>query len=201
MGIRVLVVDDDKDLLTLIDKFLVKEQPDFEVISTISAQDAIRKLEEEHFDAIVCDYYLGVGEMNGLELLEWLRASNSTIPFIMFTGRSREEVAIRALNLGADLYLKKDQEDLGNLFVELVHHIKSSVESAQIEKTLWEERHKFQKYLDVARVMILALDSDGRVTLMNRRGCEILGCDHDEVIGKDWFKTFLPKRLRKKAVE
>ena len=201
MGIRVLVVDDDKDLLTLIEKFLVKEQPDFEVVSTISAQDAVRKVEEEHFDAIVCDYYLGPGEMNGLELLEWLRASNSTIPFIMFTGRSREEVAIRALNLGADLYPKKDQEDLGNLFVELVHHIKSSVESVQMQKTLWEERSRFQKYLDVARVMILALDSDGKVTLVNRRGCEILGYDLDEIIGKDWFKTFLPKRLRKETYD
>jgi DNA-binding response OmpR family regulator len=127
MGIRVLVVDDDKDLLTLIDKFLVKEHQGFEVTSTISAQDAVRKLEEEHFDAIVCDYYLGVGEMNGLELLEWLRASQSSIPFIMFTGRSREEVAIRALNLGADLYLKKDQEDLRNLFVETSYQELSGV--------------------------------------------------------------------------
>ena len=199
MGIRVLVVDDDKDLLTLIERFLVKEQSDFEVVSTISAQDAVRKLEEEHFDAIVCDYYLGVGEMNGLELLEWLRASHSTMPFIMFTGRSREEVAIRALNLGADLYLKKDQEDLGNLFVELAHHITSSVESAQIEKTLWEERSRFQKYLDVAGVMIVALDSNGTITLMNRRGCEILGYDSKEIIGKNWFKTFIPKSLRKEV--
>ncbi len=199
MAIRVLVVDDDKDLLTLIEKFLVKEHPDFEVISTISAQDAVRKLEEERFDAIVCDYYLGVGEMNGLELLEWLRASQSSIPFIMFTGRSREEVAIRALNLGADLYLKKDQEDLGNLFVELVHHIKSSVESVQMEKTLREERSRFQKYLDVAGVMIVALDVDGRITLMNRKGCEILGYDCKEIIGMDWFKTFIPKSLRKEV--
>ena len=201
MGIRVLVVDDDKDLLTLIEKFLVKKHPDFEVISTISAQDAIRKLEEERCDAIVCDYYLGVGEMNGLELLEWLRASNSIIPFVMFTGRSREEVAIRALNLGADLYLKKDQEDLGNLFVELVHHIKSSVESVQMEKTLREERSRFQKYLDVAGAMIGTLDSEGTVTLMNRRGCEVLGYDSKEIIGKDWFNTFIPKRLRKKTYD
>ncbi|MEE9540901.1 MAG: PAS domain S-box protein, partial [Candidatus Thorarchaeota archaeon] len=59
----------------------------------------------------------------------------------------------------------------------------------------------FQKYLDVARVMILALDSDGTVTLVNRRGCEILGYDHNEVIGKDWFKTFLPKRLRNETYD
>ncbi len=199
MGIRVLVVDDDKDLLTLIDKFLVKEHQGFEVTSTISAQDAVRKLEEEHFDAIVCDYYLGVGEMNGLELLEWLRASQSSIPFIMFTGRSREEVAIRALNLGADLYLKKDQEDLRNLFVELVHHIKSSVGSVQMEKTLREERSQFQKYLAVAGVMIVALDSDGIVTLVNRKSCEVLGYDSKEIIGKDWFKTFIPKSLREEV--
>jgi PAS domain S-box-containing protein len=185
MGIRVLVVDDDKDLLTLIERYLVKEHQGFEVTSTISAQDAVRKLEEEHFDVIVCDYYLGVGEMNGLELLEWLRASQSSIPFIMFTGRSREEVAIRALNLGANLYLKKDQEDLGNLFVELVHHIKSSVESTQMEEALRQSELRYHDLLMALPGGIGITDLDENFTYVNQSFSDMLGYSVEDLVQKN----------------
>ena len=38
--------------------------------------------------------------------------------------------------------------------------------------------------------MLLALDQDGKVTLINQKGCELLGYSFDEIIGKDWFETF-----------
>ena len=59
--------------------------------------------------------------------------------------------------------------------------------------------HMAERYLDVAGVMILALDNMGRVALVNRRGEEILGRSRDELIGADWFSTCLPKDLRKRV--
>jgi PAS domain S-box-containing protein len=49
-----------------------------------------------------------------------------------------------------------------------------------------------QKYLDVAGVIFVVLDRKGIVTLVNRKGCEILGCDAEHIIGKSWFENFLP---------
>jgi len=49
---------------------------------------------------------------------------------------------------------------------------------------------------DAAGVLVVILDKDGRVIHVNRSGCELLGCPEDEVIGSDWFETFLPPRLR-----
>jgi PAS domain S-box-containing protein/putative nucleotidyltransferase with HDIG domain len=61
-------------------------------------------------------------------------------------------------------------------------------------------RHQAEKsaeeYLDVAGVMFVALDTDGLVTLINRKGCEILDYEYDEVIGKNWFENFLPENIR-----
>ena len=69
-------------------------------------------------------------------------------------------------------------------------------ERKQAEESLQAEREKAQKYLDIAGVMMLALDQDGFVTLINQKGCEILGYSADEIVGKNWIATFLPKSIR-----
>jgi diguanylate cyclase (GGDEF)-like protein/PAS domain S-box-containing protein len=64
------------------------------------------------------------------------------------------------------------------------------------EFALMEERDKAQKYLDVADVILMAMDRSGNVTMINNKGCEILGYSEDEIIGKNWFKNFLPAKYR-----
>ena len=64
----------------------------------------------------------------------------------------------------------------------------------EAEEELRRERDRAQAYLDIAEVMLVALDAGGHVTLINRKGCRLLGYeDPDELIGRDWFKTCLPK--------
>ncbi|MGY5858205.1 MAG: response regulator, partial [Candidatus Thorarchaeota archaeon] len=136
LKIRVLVVDDDEDLLFLAGKFLSKEDDRFELVSANTDQEALQKIEEEEFDAIVCDHYLGPHSMTGLDLLEWVREGNPNIPFIIFTGRSQEAVAIRALNLGADYYLKKGTEEFRDLFIDIAHRIRTEVEERRTGEAL-----------------------------------------------------------------
>src|SRR3989304_1430671 len=79
------------------------------------------------------------------------------------------------------------------LFRPLILHIK---ETKKVEEDLTRERDRAQRYLDVARVMLIVLDTDGKVALINRRGCEILGYDEAEILGKDWFENFIPVEMR-----
>jgi PAS domain S-box-containing protein len=66
----------------------------------------------------------------------------------------------------------------------------------EAEEALLAERNRAQGYLDIADVMLIALDSESRVTMINRRGCEVLGYPEKEILGKIWFDHFLPARLR-----
>lgn len=59
-----------------------------------------------------------------------------------------------------------------------------------------QARERAQQYLDIAAVVIVALDASGTVTLINRRGCELLGYEEAEIVGKDWFTTVLPEAER-----
>ena len=61
----------------------------------------------------------------------------------------------------------------------------------KVEEALKAQRERAQMYLDIAGVMFVAIDKNGIVTLINKRGCEILGYDEGEIIGKSWFDSFL----------
>ena len=66
----------------------------------------------------------------------------------------------------------------------------------KVEEKLRMERDRAQKYLDIAGVMIVVLGDDEKVSLINKRGCEILGYPENEVVGKRWFDNFIPDRYR-----
>ncbi|MFW5956220.1 MAG: response regulator [Halorhabdus sp.] len=102
---RVLVVDDDPAIAEMIGEFLPREDDRFDVDTATAATAALDRL-DDGYDAIISDYQMP--EMNGIEFLETVRNDrDSDIPFLIFTGRGREEVAMEALNLGADRYLQK----------------------------------------------------------------------------------------------
>jgi PAS domain S-box-containing protein len=69
-------------------------------------------------------------------------------------------------------------------------------ERKKMEETLREARDKAKKYLDIAGVILVAIDSEGKVTLINRKGGEVLGYEEEEVIGKNWFDNFIPPRIK-----
>ena len=66
----------------------------------------------------------------------------------------------------------------------------------QTEEALRQERDKAQKYLDVAGAIIIVIEANQRVSLINRKGCEVLGYNEEEIIGANWFETFLPESSR-----
>ncbi|GFZ31396.1 serine/threonine protein kinase [Clostridium zeae] len=63
---------------------------------------------------------------------------------------------------------------------------------------LKKERDNLKKYLDIAEVLFFVLDKNGRIVLINRKGCEILGCSEEEIIGKIWHETFIHEKDREK---
>lgn len=69
-------------------------------------------------------------------------------------------------------------------------------EQKKTESRLRDERNRAQRYLDIAEVMLVALDSSGNIELINRKGCRILGYEEKELVGKNWFDTCLPPALR-----
>ena len=93
--------------------------------------------------------------------------------------------------LGVPVSVGKEQIGI----LALYHDV---TESKKIENVLRAEKEKAQKYLDVAGVILVALDRDGKVTLINQKGCDILGYPEEDILGKIWFDTFIPVSYRGK---
>ncbi len=103
-----------------------------------------------------------------------------------------------------NVYIKEGhrRRDIDEEFLSLVAATLAGViERKKADEKIIAERDRAQNYLDVAGVMMVALDKRGKVTLVNERGCQILGYEEKEIIGKDWFKNFLPLGIRKEAKE
>jgi DNA-binding response OmpR family regulator len=124
--IKVLHVDDDVDFLRVV-KQILELQDTFRVDTASSADEAMKRMQTTTYDAIVSDYHMPTKD--GLRFLEELREKGNDTPFIIFTGKGREEVAIRALNLGANYYVNKNG-NLETVYLELSHSIISAVKKS-----------------------------------------------------------------------
>ena len=66
------------------------------------------------------------------------------------------------------------------------------------EEMIEKEKNKLQKYIDVAGIILKIIDENGKVSLINKRGCEVLGYTEEEILGKKWIDNFIPERLQSK---
>jgi PAS domain S-box-containing protein len=121
--ISVLLVDDEPAILDVAQIFL-ERGGGMKVSLSESGPDALKMLGLHPFDIIVSDYEMP--GMNGIDLLKEVKSRDPDTPFIIFTGRGREHVAIEALNLGASFYLQKGG-DPKSQFAELKNMIEQAV--------------------------------------------------------------------------
>ena len=73
---------------------------------------------------------------------------------------------------------------------------KEIVQRKEVESQLRAQRTQAQVYLDVADVMLVALDTNGDIKLINRKGCQLLGYDEHEAISKNWFELCIAEDVR-----
>ena len=100
---RILVVDDEKEIRTLLSRFFTKKK--YQVRTAETAEEAIRILERESMDAVLLDIHLP--GMSGLDALSRIRARWPGLPVVMISGQGDEEVAKETLRAGAFDYVVK----------------------------------------------------------------------------------------------
>ncbi len=131
------------------------------------------------------------------------------IPFIVVTGALGDEAAVECLRQGADDFLLKDR--LARLGPAVAHALdlkrgrddKRRVEAALrlSAETLRQERDFAESLIATAQVIVVVLDPAGRIVRINPYLEELSGYQGDELRGKDWFTTFVPKRKRARRRE
>jgi two-component system sensor kinase FixL len=105
-------------------------------------------------------------------------------------GKGREAVGLRrdGSTFPLDLSIGEIRDANSPRFVGILRDITAR---KGVEKALRLERDRAQGYLDLAAVILLGLDLDGRIRLINKRGCELLGYEEPELLGRNWFENCL----------
>ena len=100
---NVLVVDDDQDVLSMLERLLQKLE--YNPFVAYNGEEALRIVDTNKIDVVVSD--LVMPEMDGMELLKRIKSRKSDIPFVMITGHPTIETAVEAIKKGAYDYLTK----------------------------------------------------------------------------------------------
>jgi PAS domain S-box-containing protein len=194
---KVLQVDDDLSFLKVA-KQCLEEQGKFQVETASSVDEAIERMKKEDFDAIVSDFKMP--RKDGLEFLKELRKKGNGIPFIIFTGKGREEVAIKALNLGADGYFTKLGEP-ETVYGELKHGIGEAVEKKRAYMEIWRRDERLRAVMASSPDAITISDLNGSIVDCNEATLRLTGySSKEEIVGKNSFE-FIAERDRDRALE
>ena len=188
--IRVLCVDDETSFL-ISTKQILELKGAFHVETVSSVNKALQKVGSETFDVIVSDYQMP--EKDGLDLLKELRENGNYIPFILFTGKGREEVAVKALNLGADRYFNKFGRP-ETVYGELVHGIRQATAQKRVEQKIWDKEERLRAIFSSSPDAMFVTDLNGEVTDCSLETLKLLNfSSKKDLIGKNTF-SFLAKR-------
>lgn len=93
---------------------------------------------------------------------------------------------------------RRDVEFISNVYLEENHkviqcNIRDITERKKVEKNLDIEQKRAKQYLDMGGTIFLSVDTVGKVMLINKAGCDILGFEKDYIVGKNWFDHFVPE--------
>jgi len=186
-AINVALIDDEKEFLLLSERFLKRLNENYMIKTFESPQEFLHYLqspEREKIDVIVSDYEMP--KINGLVLLLKLREKEVTIPFIMVSGKAREEIIIEALNKGVDFYLQKSMIAEA-MFRELQNYIESAVKRIAIMNELNELKTMYETLVNLSPEGIM-IHIDTIIQFINPALVKMLGYESEkELLGKPIF--------------
>jgi CheY-like chemotaxis protein len=104
-AIRVLVVDEDEDVLDLTETFLERENDAIAVETETDPRAALDRVEEAGIDCVVSDYRMP--GMDGMELFEAVRERRPSLPFLLFSATVEDEAAADAEAAGVTAFVRK----------------------------------------------------------------------------------------------
>ena len=192
--VKLLCVEDSSDDVKLVLRALRRGgfAPAHTRVQT--AADFTAALADERWDAVISDY--SMPGFTGLDALRIFRSTGIDVPFILVSGTIGEELAADAMKAGASDYVMK--LNLARLAPALERELAEAATRADLrvaDGALTESERRFSDMLANVELASVMLDREGRITYCNDYLLRLSGWQLAEVIGHDWFDTFMPAEL------
>jgi len=120
--VKILIIEDEEPIRRVLIRILTEEDSSYEVDEAFDGKEGLRKINNNNYDLVLCD--IKMPKMDGIEVLESIKVSNKTLPFIMLTGHGNVSTAVEAMKLGAYDFISKPP-DLNRLLNSVRHALEN----------------------------------------------------------------------------
>jgi two-component system response regulator HydG len=136
---RILVVDDDRNMCELLESGLRRRE--FEVVSSVAADEAVSAMANQEFDVVVTD--LNMRGMNGVELCERISGNQPDVPVIVITAFGSLDTAVAAIRAGAYDFITKpfEVQSLSLTLERAVQHRRLRQEVTRLRRVVSDSQH------------------------------------------------------------
>jgi PAS domain S-box-containing protein len=184
---RILIVEDNSTQAKLLSIRLGRQGFDVECASTLAA--ACRRVSEPGISIILLD--LSLPDSSGIETFRKLQLSADRVPIVVLTGLDDENIALEALQGGAQDYLIKGRpsdDSLGRC-------LRYAVERNRVELALRDNELRTRQIIENSLDAFISIDEQGLIVDWNLQAQKTFGWKHSEVLGKNILEIIVPARF------
>jgi len=195
--LKLVIIEDEDAHFQLMKRAILLAYPDASIHYFQEAAGCLERIDEIKPDLIIADYLLP--GMNGIEFLESLNRKKRDIPVIIITGQGDENIAIRAMKLGAWDYLVKS----GDFFTLIPSVIGKVIREWKLKETLQGSQRRFREIFSQSPIGIAVYDQNGLLIEANKSCMDIFGVL--DVVHMNAFKLIdapnAPPELKEKLLK
>jgi DNA-binding NtrC family response regulator len=167
---RILIVDDERNICRVLNKFLKEEG--FHAETARNFEESVSKLKNSDFDLVLTDIRLP--GRSGLDLLKWIKEKGTSLPVIVITAYGSIENAVEAMKTGAANYLTKPV-DTGEMLAVIRHTLLHSKAVTKEDITVFKDTHygiigKSRGAREVLATIRIIADSRANVLITGESG-------------------------------
>jgi PAS domain S-box-containing protein len=195
--LKLVIIEDEDAHFQLMKRAILVAYPDVSIHYFQDAAGCLERIDEINPDLIIADYLLP--GMNGIEFLESLNREKRDIPVIIITGQGDENIAIRAMKLGAWDYLVKS----GDFFTLIPSVIGKVIREWKLRETLQGSQRRFREIFSQSPIGISVYDQNGLLIEANKSCMDIFGVS--DLVHMNAFKLIdapnAPPELKKRLLK
>lgn len=187
---RVLIVDDNRDLVDALRSVLesvVTEVGIVSVATAVNGKEALLVADRDGFDVAIVDVQLP--DTSGVELIASLRERAPASEVILITGFATVDAAIGALRSGAFAFVLKSFRP-----EELRAIVEQALAKVGLKRSREELERRYRDLVELTDVLVVALDESLRVVLFNQKAVVTTGTERADAVGMRFLETWIPTR-------
>jgi PAS domain S-box-containing protein len=191
---RILIVDDDPNILNSISTLLIDE--DFVVSTVENGEKAVELLKNGNFDLVLTD--LVMGKVDGIDVLKVAKEQNSDTRVIILTGFREMNSAIDSLRLKADDFLLKpcESDELLLRMSNCLNQLDLIRKNRKIELELKKSEERYRNLVECTHDLIWSMDLYGNYSFSNKAVIKFLGYEPEEIVNNKIFSKIHPDEMK-----